>query len=194
MTQSDVITPSNRSCSVCDSSEVDVRTETEFFLYGADESAVELSANVQVYRCQDCGFEFTDSSAERAKQSAICRHLGVLTPDKIAGIRKQYGVSRAEFARLTKIGEASINRWENGQLIQSAAMDQYLILLSYGENFQKIRTDQNFLARPNWPETAVLAPTEVSDRFNELEVTPELLAKAQVFRLHPDPSNYASIY
>jgi len=169
------------SCPNCESAEVTSRRETETFIYGTDKDAAEISAVVQVYRCRSCGFEFTDEITEKAKHEAVCRHLGVLTPDEIAGIRAQYGLSRAEFARITKIGEASINRWENGQLIQGAAMDQYLRLLSVPENFQRVRMTRDATERPNSGSPEGLPS---SFGFAALDVTEEVIARAREFTLH----------
>ena len=43
-------------------------------------------------------------------------------------------MSRADFSRLTGLGEATLNRWENGILIQNAANDRYLRLLKDANN------------------------------------------------------------
>jgi hypothetical protein len=48
-------------------------------------------------------------------------------------------MSRAEFSRLTRIGEASLGRWEKGLLIQNHAHDQFLYLLKFPENVARLR-------------------------------------------------------
>ena len=67
---------------------------------------------------------------ERLRHEAVCRHLGVLSPAEISGLRKGFGMSRAAFAELTGLGEASLGRWESGAVIQNRANDRYLRLLS----------------------------------------------------------------
>jgi putative zinc finger/helix-turn-helix YgiT family protein len=126
-------------CPNCGSARIESYMHDERFLYGAGEAAVELCATVPIRRCANCGFEFTDEAAETARHEAVCRHLGVLSPAEILKIRKDSGLSRAEFARLSRIGEASLHRWENGLLIQNPAMDSYLRLLAYRENLQRLR-------------------------------------------------------
>jgi putative zinc finger/helix-turn-helix YgiT family protein len=166
------------SCPVCESKNVVSRMEPESFSYGAGKDAVNLSAVVPVRRCQDCGFEFTDEVADRVKHNAVCQQLGVMNPDQITSIREQFGLSRAEFARATKIGEASINRWENGLLIQNAAMDQYLFLLSFAENFERIRRR---------PEEGTSHEPVVSNResnvFVVLSITDRVRSQARAFSL-----------
>lgn len=90
---------------------------------------VQLAANVPVYRCEACDFEYLDYEAEQRKQEAVCRYLGVLTPGEIKQIRNGFAMTRAEFSKITGIGPASLNRWENGLSIQTLAYDRYLRLL-----------------------------------------------------------------
>ena len=100
------------------------------FRYGSGRSAVDLAVDVPVCRCDSCEFEFLDDEAERLKHEAICEHLGVLSSTKIRRIRKSYGMTRAVFAQVTGLGEATLNRWENGILIQTLANDRYIRLLA----------------------------------------------------------------
>ena len=39
-------------------------------------------------------------------------------------------MTRAAFTRVTGLGEATLNRWENGIMIQTLANDRYLRLLA----------------------------------------------------------------
>lgn len=54
----------------------------------------------------------------------------MLSPAEISGLRKGLGMSRAAFAELTDLGEATLGRWESGAVIQNRANDRYLRLLS----------------------------------------------------------------
>jgi putative zinc finger/helix-turn-helix YgiT family protein len=128
-------------CPSCGEKRINSRTEEEPFLYGVGTNAVELRASIQIRKCADCGFEFTDDAAESSRHEAVCRYLGVLTPEEILHIRKLNGLSRAEFAKLTRIGEASLHRWENGLLIQNPAMDSYLRLLAFPDNMERLRRE-----------------------------------------------------
>ena len=100
------------------------------FRYGSGESTVDLTVELPLRRCSSCEFEFLDDEAERLEHEAICAHLGVLSPKEIRGIREAYGLSRNEFAQVTGLGEATLNRWENGIKIQTLANDRYLRLLA----------------------------------------------------------------
>ncbi len=164
-------TPS-RECPNCASPDVSGTTVEQAFQYGAAPNTVELTATVRLYRCGACGFEFTDESAERARHDAVCRHLGVLTPREIAAIRVRYDLSRAQFAELTRLGEATIARWERGALIQNGAYDQFLHLLSFPENIECLRERSR-----NVP------PRSSAVRFRCLTLTTALRAEQERFEL-----------
>ena len=159
--------PSNPSlhCPNCESDNVDTTIERETFTYGEGPSAVELTAHVPVRVCKNCEFQFTDGDAEEARHEAVCRHLKVLAPKEILDLRKRYNMSRAEFAELTRLGEASLARWENGQLIQNAANDQLLFLLTVPSNMDLLKRRASRLERAE----AAQASTESRDqRFSAL--------------------------
>jgi putative zinc finger/helix-turn-helix YgiT family protein len=130
-------------CPECGDGAVSRRIERQLFPYGEGAEAVELTVLVPVWKCSECGFEFLDESAEAIRHEAVCRHLGVLTPNDIRQMREEYGYSRAEFSRLTRLGEATLNRWENGILIQNQAYDQYLRLLRFPENVRRLQAKRN---------------------------------------------------
>lgn len=139
-------------CFDCGSEDIKLETTIQSFQYGKVGQEVTLSAEVPVLRCGSCGFAFTGERAEEARHAAVCSHLGVQTPAEVVALRTQLGMSQAEFARLTRIGIASISRWETGALIQSAASDQFLFLLHYGDNLERLRSRER---RPASSEAAV---------------------------------------
>ena len=112
----------------------------EEFAYGTGKDCVQLRAAVPLRTCRDCGFQFTDHHAEGARHEAVCRHLGVMTPREVEAVRTRLGMTRAAFADLSRLGEASLARWEKGLLIQNAANDQLLYLLRFPENVKRLRS------------------------------------------------------
>jgi DNA-binding transcriptional regulator YiaG len=106
------------------------------FTYGED---VILKATLPVWHCS-CGFSWTDSRAEMIRTEAVCKHLRVFSSSEIIAIRRDlWGVSQEEFARITGIGVATLKRWELGIVIQNKSMDNYLRLLLYPENEERLR-------------------------------------------------------
>lgn len=139
-------------CPNCGSKRVESRIARDVFQYGSGPKAVQLEAAVPFRKCADCGFEFTDAEAEDLRHEAICHHLEVMTPAEIVALRKELGLTRAQFAARSRIGEASLARWETGQLIQNAANDNYMYLLKFAENWERVHTRQNLhsgLERPS---------------------------------------------
>ncbi len=109
------------------------------FRYGSGESAVDLTVELPLRRCRSCEFEFLDDEAERLEHEAICKHLGVLSPAEIEEVRRSHGMTRVAFAQVTGLGEATLNRWENGIKIQTLANDRYLRLLALPLNMQILK-------------------------------------------------------
>lgn len=125
---------SDQSCPQCDAKAVTTFLHHDIFNYGSGAAAVTLHVdNLPVRHCSACHFEFLDHEGEQLRHAAVCRHLGVLTPTEIREVRKRHGMSRAAFAQVTGLGEATLGRWENGALVQNRANDRYLRLLAAPE-------------------------------------------------------------
>lgn len=117
------------ACAQCGTETVSTAWTSDAFTWGEGDSAVTLPVRVPVRSCSSCGFSYLDHKAEDIRHAAVCDHLGVLAPSAIRAIRRKYGMSQAEFTRITGFGEATISRWENGIVIQNVANDRYLRLL-----------------------------------------------------------------
>jgi putative zinc finger/helix-turn-helix YgiT family protein len=172
MKSTDVALPAIERCPSCGAGTTR-RFETDTFTYGTGSDAVNLTATVPVFACATCGTTFTTSEAEDLRHETVCRHLGVLTPGEIKSLRSQYGLSRSEFARLTRIGEATLARWERGSLVQNAGYDQLLRLLAFPENLQRLIPLQ---------QTHELAATPLAT-FRYLTRTPDLEEARAAFHL-----------
>lgn len=127
-------------CARCGGTDVSTSFRSEVVPFGPAADAAQLEVSVPVRTCAACGSMFTDHEAETVRHEAVCRHLRVLTPREIRGLRLQLGMTRRQFASLTKLGEATIGRWEAGALIQNAAYDKLLRLLAYRENVERLRS------------------------------------------------------
>lgn len=169
-------------CPDCKSTNVKTEVVIDKFKYGTASKFVELEASTPVRKCQDCGFEYTDFEAEDIQHEVICRYLGVMTPNEINSLRKNYGFTRAQFAQLTQIGEASLARWETGELIQNAAHDNYLYLLSFPDNIDLLRNRRKDNASDQEQQKEM---NMVVGRFRALseDALNEISHKAQTFRL-----------
>ena len=126
-------------CPSCGSNSVSSAPEIDRFQYGDKENAVTLTVTICVHHCASCGCSFTADDASEIRHEAVCRHFGVLTPREVRGVRERYSLSQAEFSDLSKIGKASLARWECGALIQNQANDSLLFLLMFSENVGRLR-------------------------------------------------------
>ena len=138
----------NTRCPACGKDSLESRLDETSFVYGTGSAGVNLTCSVPVHRCAGCGFEFTDDEAEDARDLAVRRHLHVMAPEEIKAIRESYQLSRRDFGSLTRIGEASLARWESGEIIQNAGYDQFLFLLKIPENLQRLKERKEEFAEP----------------------------------------------
>ena len=127
-------------CDLCKTTNLRAELVRDPFIYGAGDQAVELSADVRVHTCSNCGDSYTGPDAEVAYHEAVCRHLGIFTPAEIRAMREGYGLTRAEFADLTGFGKATLGRWERGEVTQNRSADRYLRLLQDPEVMRRLQT------------------------------------------------------
>lgn len=170
--------PSKFVCGECGSERIRTSREIYNFPYGVGNDTVELSCEVPFRKCSDCGFRFIDREAEDICHEAVCKHLGVMTPSQVKDLRKMYKLNQAEFAEITELGEATLSRWERGIVIQNKAYDNYLYLLGFKENLQRVR-ERGESHEPMEPSV------ERNERpqFRELDVNKELLERKSSFKL-----------
>jgi DNA-binding transcriptional regulator YiaG len=145
-------------------------------MYGTGENAVRLSAEIPAHRCADCGLEFSGEEAERLRHQAVCDYLGLLSPARIAETRVRYDLSRAKFAAISRIGMATLARWESGETLQNPAMDVYVRLLSHRHVFDLVASGAIFekaveatkavrvVSGERFPAFSKLDPTEQARR------------------------------
>lgn len=164
-------------CPLCDSRSIETTLHVDEFDYGNGDSAVTLKAEVPVRYCSKCDLEYLDEVGEQLQHAAICKHLGVLSPSEVCEVRNRYGMTRAEFAEATGLGEATLARWERGGLVQNRANDIYLRLV---RTPGVMRILQTLLAARSVPA----AETDVSPgKFRKLNVSKRLLQEQEAFDL-----------
>jgi len=127
-------------CPSCGGRNVDEQWKTDDFQYGDGEKAVSLAVRVPVCHCLDCELQFTDSRSEQLRHARVCKHLGILDPEEVRAIRERYRMSQQEFAQISGVGRASLNRWETGALTQNASSDNLLYLLAFPDNLGRLES------------------------------------------------------
>ena len=168
---------SDQSCPQCAAKAVTTFLHHDIFNYGSGAAAVTLQVdNLPVRHCSACHFEFLDHEGEQLRHAAVCRHFGVLTPVEVRSVRKRHGMSRAAFAQVTGLGEATLNRWENGAVVQNLANDRYLRLLAAPEVMAAL---QRLTTGADLPQ----APSVRRGQFRVLNVTKEHRHRQEGFHL-----------
>ncbi len=169
------------ACPVCGKNAILTTVVDTRFAYGSGKNAVTLTAAIPVHRCLECGFECTDHKAEEARDLAVRRHLHVMTARQIRLLRESCGLSQREFGALTRIGEASLVRWETGQIIQNAGYDQFLYLLGFPDNVRRLRKRAATWSKPRMaPDVAA----DLESRFPSLRSHAKIVRIASQWKLH----------
>ena len=137
---------------------VATRIEDNTFTYGLGEKAVELHVQLPIRHCDACDLDFLDHVGERIRHETICRHHGVLSPWEIRAIRERRKLSRAAFAKITGLGEATIKRWETAGVFQNTANDRYLRLLATPQGWAALQQ----IANGGGQSSSVAAPATSS--------------------------------
>lgn len=90
-------------------------------------------SSIEHFKCPKCGetmFSLQEGMRGSLEARSIYREkYGLLSPDEISGIRKKFGLTQAELARLLRLGANTVSRWETGRNVQSAAMDTVLRMI-----------------------------------------------------------------
>ena len=155
---------SSSPCIECGGTRVVERSAQQTFPYGSAGEQVLLTASMPAFTCLDCGFEYFDETGEAARHAAVCRHLGLQTPEEIRKIREATGLTRAEFCQLTGFGSASLQRWEAGSILPNTSSDRLIFLLQFPENVQRLRDLADSVAKSPSPTPATIGdPTAAKE-------------------------------
>lgn len=89
--------------------------------------------NQKVFACSVCNESFSDLKDLKARDKILTdarRKIdGLLTSDRIRGIRNRFGMTQIEFAKALRAGEKNFARYESGQSTQGYSMDNVLRIL-----------------------------------------------------------------
>ncbi|HZP23624.1 MAG TPA: type II TA system antitoxin MqsA family protein [Terriglobales bacterium] len=87
----------------------------------------------EAFRCASCEEEFVTPEQARVYvrnvRNEVRKKYGLLSPERIAEIRRKLQLTQAELEELLNAGSKVVVRWESGKVIQSGAHDAILRLL-----------------------------------------------------------------
>jgi putative zinc finger/helix-turn-helix YgiT family protein len=82
--------------------------------------------DLRIPQCAACGELVFSNHADVQISQSLRAHLRLLTPEQIEKTRRQLGLSQKDLSERLGSTEETLNRWEEGTLIQSRAMDNLL--------------------------------------------------------------------
>lgn len=90
-----------------------------------------FTIDATVCTCAHCGEEimteeYDDDNLRKAYAKYRSLH-GLLQPEEIKAIREQYGVSQVAFARMVRVDDKAIARYENGSLQTKTDNDRIML-------------------------------------------------------------------
>jgi putative zinc finger/helix-turn-helix YgiT family protein len=187
----------NECCPECGNTKLVETIREQQFTYGTQENAVMLTASMPVISCEDCHYEYFDERGEVARHVAVCRHLGLQTPEEIREVRNATGMSRTAFCDLTGFGTASLQRWEAGMVVPNASSDRLIFLLRFKENIERLEKRNNaylkkdatadpshvFRVEPLRETTPVVHTRCATKRFTRLSSRSRVTAQAATWNL-----------
>jgi len=100
-----------------------------------------VEVSCEVSKCDKCGEEFINPMSQRdplvQAYRTYQRQHNMLQPEEIKELRKRYGLTQGELTRILGWGGATLSRYENGSL-QDTAHDRALKLLREPENLLRL--------------------------------------------------------
>lgn len=98
------------------------------------EGAIEVAEiEVPAWEDPDSGEVYLDDLATKKLEEVKARHMGLLSPKQIRGLREHLGLTQKEISLLLQLGERSWSRWENGRERPSRSMNVLLCALYDGK-------------------------------------------------------------
>ena len=159
--------------------EVTIRTTL-----GSFQTAITYSQVV----CDSCEEAFTDAAGAAVYDSEIESKRKAFVAAQVRQIRELTGLSRSEFLAITKLGDASLTRWETGAGEPTAAYASFLVLLRLPENLRHlVAADRSARAAKQPDETTAssVALDEPKVSFRILKRTPDIINRSKHFQLRP---------
>ena len=101
----------------------------------------EVEVQREVHHCGSCGEDFLTPDQARAfardVKNEIRKKYGLLSPERIAEIRHNLGLTQEQLEDLLNTGPKVVVRWESGKVIQSGGHDNMLRLLEREPSIMK---------------------------------------------------------
>jgi putative zinc finger/helix-turn-helix YgiT family protein len=95
-----------------------------------EEIAVPGATHLRCPKCHEVVLRLGQARELRERALEVYRaRYGLLSAIEIRAVRERYRLTQAQLARLLRLGNNTISRWEAGRNVQTAAMDVLLRLI-----------------------------------------------------------------
>jgi putative zinc finger/helix-turn-helix YgiT family protein len=106
------------------------RTATLRLPVNGEQISVPRVTHLHCPRCGEVVLRMDEARTLRRQALEIYRkRYGLLSADEIRATRERFNLTQASMARLLRLGNNTISRWEAGRNVQTAAMDLLLRMI-----------------------------------------------------------------
>ena len=106
------------------------RASTRSFSVNGESVKVPKAEHLRCAQCKAVAYRFDQMRHLRERAFALYREANsLLGADEIRSLREGHGLTQAEFARLLRIGQNTLSRWEANRNVQSASLNSLLELI-----------------------------------------------------------------
>lgn len=135
------------------------------------EIAERVTIQIPITRDPETGEELLTPEAHEKIEQTQARHMGLLSPGELRGLRDRLGLTQGELGDLLQVGEKSYSRWETGRARPSRSINVLLralrdgkLTIPYLQSLQKPMVDWWIPARGRSEGVpAVVHPTDHED-------------------------------
>ncbi len=166
----------------------EARHSTETYGYKGQQ----FSLNDSEYSvCRECGFDVVLPRQKRRNEARIRdehrRIDGLLTGPQIKAIRKRLGLTQAEAARLMGGGDNAFSKYERGEVTQSVAMNQLLLVLAAVPDALEILATRKSPALVHSEHISQLMTVQIHDGFTDRPIRHRHTTRVNVERARTYP-------
>ena len=141
--------------------------------------------------CRECGFDVVLPHQKRRNEARVRdehrRIDGLLTGRQIKAIRRRLGLTQAQAARLMGGGDNAFSKYERGEVTQSVAMNQLLLLLDALPDGLRVLAALKSSVSVQSEHVSRLTTVQVPDGFTERPIRHQHTKRVSVKRARTYP-------
>ena len=167
----------------------EARHSTETYGYKGQQFSL---SDTEYSVCRECGFDVVLPHQKRQNEARVRdehrRIDGLLTGRQIKSIRRRLGLTQAQAARLMGGGNNAFSKYERGEITQSVAMNQLLLVLAAVPDALEVLATRKISGSVQSEHISQLMTVQVPDGFTDRPIRHQHTTRVSVehARTYPD--------